>query len=285
MDLFRQALAIDPKSARAWAGLALSHMVSYRGGGDSHRDEAAAAAARATELDSRSAAAWTARGAVATISGDFPAAERTFEQAIDLDPTLFEAYYYYGHACTEVGKHQKAAGLYERAAELRPSDYQALVFAQAAYRSLGQQEQQRSAALRQVAAAERALASDPTDARALSLSTGSLLVLGRVAEAREWSKRACELEPDEHYPHYNAACLHALLGETEQALAMLEGGPDGGRFCRPSWLEHDEDLASLRDHPRFKALIAGRTSRFEDTAGKVRRISRASEKGHKKVSA
>jgi adenylate cyclase len=270
MDLFRQALIIDPKAARAWAGLALSHAVLFRTAADHHRDQAAEAAAGATELDPRSAEAWTARSAAAAIAGDFAGAAEAFSRAIACDPACFEAHYYFGHACIEVGEYQRAVDIYERAAALRPDDYQALVFARTAYRSLAQQEHERSAAMRQLAAAERALAADSTDARALSLSAGSLITLGRVAEARAWTLRACDLEPEEPYVHYNAACALARLGETEQALAALERATEAGELCRTAWVEHDEDLASLRDHPRFKALLGGplseRSSRRAVTA-------------------
>jgi adenylate cyclase len=263
MELFRQALAIDPKSARAWAGDALSHAVLYRTSADHHREEAAKAAARATELDPGSAEAWAAQCFSACIHHDLAGAERAFARAITCNPRLFEAYYYYGHACTEVGEYARAAELYERAAEIRPEDYQALVFARQVYRSLGRPDLERRAAERQLAAAERALAADPTDARALSLSTGSLVVLGRSDDAIAWSVRACELEPEERYVYYNAGCTYAMLGMTDDALAALERGTEGGRLCRPAWVEHDEDLRSLRDHPRFKALLAARRAAAE----------------------
>ena len=159
---------------------------------------------------------------------------------------------------------QLAAEQFEAAAAARPDDYQALVFARQAYRSLGRAADERSAAARQVAAAERALRADPTDARALSLSSGSLVVLGRIDEARAWTRRSCELEPDEPYVHYNAACVLAQLGQVAEALAALESGTEGGRLCRPSWVEHDEDLASLRGNPRFEALLA--KMRIDDPA-------------------
>ena len=135
-----------------------------------------------------------------------------------LDPTLFEAHHYFGHTCIEAGDYERAAEQFEAAAAARPDDYQALVFARQAYRSLGRAADERSAAARQVAAAERALRADPTDARALSLSTGSLVVLGRIDEARAWTQRSRELEPDEPYVHYNAACALAQLGQVEEAL-------------------------------------------------------------------
>jgi adenylate cyclase len=258
MDLFQQALAIDAESVRAWAGDALSHVVLYRTTTRTkhHRAKAVGAATRATELGPHSAIAWTSYGAATAISRGLAAAREAFTRAIELDPTLFEAHHYFGHICIEAGEYERAAAQYEAAATARPDDYQSLVFARQAYRSLGRLDDERSAAARQVAAAERALRADPADARALSLSSGSLVVLGRIDEARTWTRRSCELEPDEPYVHYNAACVLAQLGQVEEALTALESGTENGRLCRPSWVEHDEDLASLRGNPRFEALLA-----------------------------
>ena len=52
--------------------------------------------------------------------------------------------------------------------------------------------------------------------------------------------------------HYALACVEALAGNTERALAELQTAIDGGERFR----EHaktDEDLASIRDDPRFPA--------------------------------
>lgn len=121
-----------------------------------------------------------------------------------------------------MGEFARAAALYERAAEIQPDDYQALVFADQAYRSLGEQERGLDAQRRALAIAEQALARDPTDARALVLSAAGLISAGRPDEARAWIERACTLEPDEPHCRYNAACAYVLLGEHERALDMLE---------------------------------------------------------------
>ena len=83
---------------------------------------------------------------------------------------------------------------------------------------------------------------------------------------------ARELEPDEPYVHYNAACVLAQRGQVEEALTALEGGTENGRLCRPSWVEHDEDLASLRGSPRFEALLA--KMRVDDPAPPRKRARR-----------
>jgi tetratricopeptide (TPR) repeat protein len=273
MDLFQQALAIDPNSVRAWAGHALSHVVCRATtNADLHRTEALRAAARATELGSRSAIAWAAFGAAIAVNRGFSAAEEAFTRAIQLDPTLFEARHYFGRVCIEAGEYARAAEQFEAAAAARADDYQALVFARQAYRSLGRLADERSAAARQVAAAERALRRDPTDARALSLSAGSLVALGRVAEAHAWTRRSCELEPDEPYVHYNAACVLAQIGEVDKALSSLESGMEHGRYCGPSWVEHDADLTSLHGNPRFEALL--KRMRVDDPEPPPKRVRR-----------
>jgi hypothetical protein len=53
--------------------------------------------------------------------------------------------------------------------------------------------------------------------------------------------------------HYNLACLEALAGNKERALAELELTIDAAPRFRDS-ARADDDFASLRDDPRFSAL-------------------------------
>ena len=79
--------------------------------------------------------------------------------------------------------------------------------------------------------------------------------LGRRREALEWGERALALEPDEPSVLYNVACVLALAGETDRPMELLERAVLPGMANR-IWLEHDSDLDSLRDLPRFKAFVA-----------------------------
>ena len=60
--------------------------------------------------------------------------------------------------------------------------------------------------------------------------------------------------PDTGGTHYNAACGYALLGETKLALDHLERGIELGAMHR-QWYETDPDMDSLRDEPRYKAMM------------------------------
>jgi len=256
-ELFHQALAVEPGYSRAWAGLALSEVLLYRysDATDERRERALAAARRAVELDSGSADAWTAKGAATTICCDFASAAAAFERAIELAPRHFEAHYYYGRACSEAGEFAKALEHYELAAAERPDDYQSLYFAALSCRSLGLQDREREIERRLIAAAQRAIEADPTDARALSIASCAFLGIGKPETTREWLERSRALEPDEPYVVYNLACGYARLGEHEKALDLLEQ-LDVGRMANRSWIDNDRDLDPLREHPRFKALRA-----------------------------
>ena len=57
-----------------------------------------------------------------------------------------------------------------------------------------------------------------------------------------------------HHTHHNIACIHALLGETEKAMAWLERSVDGGFPCWP-FFRIDPHLENLREKPAFTRLV------------------------------
>ena len=52
---------------------------------------------------------------------------------------------------------------------------------------------------------------------------------------------------------YNLACLDALSGNSEEALAWLEEAVESG-YSDASWMLQDEDLSSLREDSRFTEI-------------------------------
>ncbi len=56
---------------------------------------------------------------------------------------------------------------------------------------------------------------------------------------------------------YWVACLHALLGDRERALRILEDGFAQGLWWAPELLDADPDLADLRSDDRFRAIVSG----------------------------
>ena len=85
-------------------------------------------------------------------------------------------------------------------------------------------------------------------------SAGSLIAVGRVEQAKQWLKRALEIDPDDSILLYNVACKYATLGDVETALAHLEEAVDNGMVSL-GWMRNDTDLDNVRDHPRFARLV------------------------------
>ena len=106
--------------------------------------------------------------------------------------------------------------------------------------------------------ARRRPLTDPERAQAWSTLAHSLLRAGQRDEALQAFKEAIAIDASGRSMHYyNLACAYALLGRTEDALGALEQSVREG-YKDFAWIKRDGDLRSLRDHPRFQALVAGR---------------------------
>lgn len=86
-----------------------------------------------------------------------------------------------------------------------------------------------------------------------------LMRIDELEQALHPLDRAAELDYRRADCLYNAACVHALGGRTDEALASLEAAIDAG-FDDGRHMRADPDLASLRSHPRFESLL-GRLGR------------------------
>jgi Tfp pilus assembly protein PilF len=106
-DDFAEAIARDPADAEAYVGLAESYNLMPEFGGMSPADaypRAEAAAARALELQPRSAAAWRTLAFVHFWwERDAPRGLREFQMALRLDPASADAHHWYANALGEVG--------------------------------------------------------------------------------------------------------------------------------------------------------------------------------------
>ncbi len=56
------------------------------------------------------------------------------------------------------------------------------------------------------------------------------------------------------WAYYNLACIRAIQGRTEEAIAEMGRAVDSG-FTDVSWARRDGDLASVRTDPRFHAIL------------------------------
>ena len=121
---------------------------------------------------------------------------------------------------------------------------------------LGRVDEARAAAREGVRRAERMLALNPADVRALSIGSIGLFADGQPVRAMEWSQRALELNPDDTSTLVCAACVRIRSGLREQALVLLERVFEHGRGKR-DWIEHDPDYDTSARRPSVRA-VAGK---------------------------
>jgi TolB-like protein/Tfp pilus assembly protein PilF len=252
---FERATQIDPQYALAYCGISDCYWYLYQYVDALKRyveaaDEASAAALR---LDPMLAEAHTSRALALYLQGRLDECREAFEEAVRLDPQLFEARFLYARTCFAAGDLRHAAKLFEKAHKIRPEDYQSLLLAAQTYEALGDLE--RASVLRNhgVAIAEEHLFLNPLETRALYMGANGLVELGEVDKGLEWLERALELDPEDPMLLYNAGCIFALVGDTDRALSSLERAVDGG-LRQKGWFDHDPNLESLADEPRFVSL-------------------------------
>jgi TolB-like protein/Flp pilus assembly protein TadD len=257
-QMFKRAIELDPNYALAHAGIADSCSLLYMmfDARESNLKQAENASNTALQLAPDLAEAHLARGIAFSLSQNYADAEREFEKAMRLDPKLFDAPYFYGRACLAQGKFDDAVKLLKLACAIRPEDFQAVSFLAQAHKSAGQAAEGEAEDRHAVKLIEERLELNPDDARAWNLGAATLGTLGETEKALEFARKSVAIDPDDPMLLYNVACTYSVLGQTEDALNTLEHAVDKG-YGHKDWVSHDPDFASIRDTPRFKAILEG----------------------------
>jgi adenylate cyclase len=194
-QMFEQAIKLDSDFANAWAGLATAHVYLFNlRGCEPDLEKAREASSHALALDPELAEAHVAAGQGLSMEQRYNEAAAEFERAIELDPTLFDAYYYYARSCFKAGDLENALQLFRRAQSVRPEDYQSCALMSLVLRRLGRLDEARDADQIALASVTRHLDLNPDDARAYSLGAGVLGRLGDVERAKQWSEQALSLD-------------------------------------------------------------------------------------------
>lgn len=253
--MFEKAIEIDPDYAPAHAGLSdvLAQIYEWHGGDDSDLERAERHSKKALSLSPGMAESHVSYGFVLALRKRFREAEDEFEKAIRLNPNSFDAYYRFGRYCFAQGKVEKSAELFQKASEVRLEDFQSPILQSQSLSILGDRTANDvlSEGLKRV---RKHLELNPTDRRALSLGASALIQNEEREEALKWMNLALELYPEDGGIIFNAACMFALNGDKEKALNLLEVAVEKG-YGNKEWLEQDPDYDSIRNEPRFIALM------------------------------
>jgi TolB-like protein/Tfp pilus assembly protein PilF/predicted Ser/Thr protein kinase len=257
IEMFTQAIDIDSGFAPAWAGLADCYTDIFRNydGTYGNLEAADRASQTAVDLGPDLAEAHAARGYALGQRQQYGEAEHEFRRAVELDDTLFETYYYYGTVAFAQGELEKAAEMFEKALQVAPDDERAMRLLPQIYRRLGRESDHKRANQRRLELAEKRLELHPDDIQTVLDGAHALAALGESERSLEWAGRVLYADSDDALLLYNLACFYSVAGEVDSALDALEKSYREG-MADPDWMRQDSDLDSIREHPRYVALLA-----------------------------
>ncbi len=124
IDYFNRALALDPRYALAYVGLANSYAIQEQYAGLPAREtfpKAEAAARKALEIDNSIAEAHTTLGFVREYFWDWKGAEEEYKTAIALNPRFATTYHWYAILLRALGRDNESVAMIEKARELDPT--------------------------------------------------------------------------------------------------------------------------------------------------------------------
>ena len=282
IDYFKQAIDVDPTYALAHAGLADAYygLSNLYMAPNEAMPRVREAAQQALDIDDSLAQAHTSKALVlAWYDWKFREGEAEFQRAIDLNPNDAEAHRLYSLFLTATGQSTHAIEEARRAAELDPlsvpaslelsrADFFAGRYVEAdeqARRTLDLDPHFAQAHLMQAQIADaqgRTADALALLVKALDLSRRSSLVVSMwgYENARAGNRQAAldAIQELKARPSYTLplflARVHAGLGDTDEAVRLLEQLYQD-RSESIVWLKVDPTMATLRQNPRFVALV------------------------------
>jgi serine/threonine protein kinase/Tfp pilus assembly protein PilF len=287
IELFDQAINLDPNYAAAWAGKGHAHCAYSHMGDNPPAAEykiAGPAIARALELDSNLSEAYAVLGIINTdFYWNFAEGEKHFLRAIELNPSSDYAYRWYGNRMFHHGRTEEADAAMKTAIDNNPTS----IFHHRIYGWVLYMARRHDEAIEEL---KRVVEMDPGFVSAYDNLWLAYHAKGDHARAFEWFMKYHEqahtsselitqlnaayqnsgwqgvlqrhravvhdkAQKGEYSPrYYRIAVLSALVGDKDQALESLNEAFKY-RSANITFLKTDPALDSLRGDPRFNELM------------------------------
>lgn len=286
VEYYRQAIDADPGYALAYVGLADSYLVLKSLSlitSQEARTSVEAPLRRALEIDDRLGEAHTSLAWVRfAYDWDWPAAEREFRRATELQPNHATTHQWYAEYLAAMGRFDESRAEIGRALELEPASPIINVIAAQiqfyarqydrvieqcrrtlelapdfyiAHDYLGWAYRQKGMYEAAIAEFEKARRIEDTPLQLCEIGH-SYAAAGNQREARKALREVIEGSRRKHSPRhsYRLARIHAALGERDAAFEWLEVAFEE-REENLVWLSVDPHLDPLRADPRFAVLV------------------------------
>ncbi|MBX3276460.1 MAG: protein kinase [Acidobacteria bacterium] len=286
VEYYKQAIAIDPNYALAYAGIADCYNSFGKNPDLSPAEsipQAKSAAARALELDPELAEAHAALAdSRAIYDWDWAASDRGFKRALELNPNV--SYTHIAYAASYLasqGRTDAVVAEIKRALEIEPMaliNHSLLVTGYLYARQNDKALQQGRTALNlnpnflianhwlglafiangmyddAIKVGEEGLRQSPANPEMLFVIGRAYAKQGRRREAEQYIDKLREVAKTRYVRTYWFACIYAALGDKDKAFAELERSFEDRDVFLPR-IKSDPMVDSLRDDSRFRDLL------------------------------
>jgi len=256
LQMFEQAIKLDPGFALAYAGVAniCAIIHEFREQDPKWIEKGVAACDRAVSLDPNLAEVAAARARLFYSERKHDDAIRFAQLAIERKSDCEYAYNILGRAYFASGRFEDAAAIAERAIEVNGDDYNTYLPFRNALERLGRVKDVERIRDRMLPVLRKQLEQVPEDVRARILLAASLAGTSEVDESVRHLQMAVALRPNDTNVLYNAACTYGILNKKQEALDALKKAIECG-YGNLEWAKQDPDLLLLRDDPEFLRIV------------------------------
>jgi tetratricopeptide (TPR) repeat protein len=225
--------------------------------GNAHRqtgsyDKALKNFQQVTQLEPQNEIGYANIGTVYMSMGRYQDSIAPLEKAMQLGPqpavisNLGTSYFY-------LHRYGDAVKQFEKAVELNPNDETMMGNLADGYRAVGETERAKATYDKAISLAFKALRVNPRSATTMGDLALYFAKIGDVAQATEYVRRACVLDPSSVDLILTSAEVYTLGNRPNEAIADLKKGLQQG--LTTTSIESDPELESLRKRPDYRALM------------------------------
>ena len=256
LDMFEQAVRLDPTFALAHAGVAAvcATICEWHENSAAWLERSVSSCTQALTLQPDLPEALVARGRIFYVQKKYDQAIEYVRRAIERKPDCEGAYFVLGGSLFATDRWAEAAALVQPAIEANGDDYNAYSPFINVLGALGQAESSRRLREQEIRLLEKQLELAPENVRARVLLANDLAFLGRAEDSVRELQRAISLRPHDANILYNAACTFGNLRKKAEALGSLKKAKEFG-YSNWDWVSRDPDLECLHDEPEFWRLV------------------------------
>jgi non-specific serine/threonine protein kinase len=257
LQMFEQAIQLDPNFALAHAGIAQLCGLVYeiREQNPKWIERGLAACDRATALAPDLPEVLVAHARIRYAQKKYDEAALLAQRAIDHKPDCEGSWSILGRTYFASGRYEEAAALTERAIEASGDDYNAYIPYYGALDRLGRKKESEHVRERMIKVIRQQLELVPEDVRARILLAANLAYFRQDEdECIRHLQTAVALRPGDANTLYNAACTYGILGKKAKALEIFKRALGAG-YSNLNWAANDSDLDCLHNDPEFQKLV------------------------------